>query len=98
MTDSQRIGIAVSRLVSASKESILGWVRDAMRSAALARAAIALEVDGPPGEIEVPSDLDEDEAAVHRMRAVQKGPSDEAQAMFEPLGACDSAALAADDA
>ena len=56
MTDSQRIGIAVSRLVSASKESILGWVRDAMRSAALARAAVALEVDGPPGEIEVPSD------------------------------------------
>ena len=61
-----------------------------MRSAALARAAVALEVDGPPQEIEVDDDdddLDEDEAAVKRMRTVTKGPSDDAQAKFVPLGA-----------
>ena len=60
-----------------------------MRSAALARAAVALEVDGPPREIEVDDDddLDEDEAAVKQMRTVTKGPSDDAQAQFEPLGA-----------
>ena len=58
-----------------------------MRSAAIARAAVALEIDGPPEQIEVADDLDEDEAAVARMRAVPKDPSDEAQAKFEPLGA-----------